>query len=59
MHRDFWQGEKHLIEPKRASRQGPFANIDSDTALILSIILLLQKENSDPMLTMALLYILT
>ena len=33
--------------------------VDKDTALIFSLILLLKKENRDPMLILALLYILT
>lgn len=58
MHRDFWQAEAHS-PPQRQNRQRPFMNIDSDTALILFLVLILQKEKNDPLLTMALLYILT
>lgn len=58
MHRDFWQTER-FSPPQKQNRQRSFMNIDSDTALILFLVLILQKEKSDPLLTMALLYILT
>lgn len=44
----------------RVQQQKPLIDItDKDTALIFSLIFLLRKEHRDPMLIMALLYILT
>ncbi len=59
MHRDFWQEEKGQSGRRREARQGLSFNMDSDTALILALVLLLQREKSDPILTVALLYILS
>lgn len=43
-----------------AAKQSPLSDItDKDTALIFSLIFLLKKERRDPMLILALLYILT
>lgn len=41
------------------SRQNLSDILDKDTALIFSLIFLLKKESRDPMLILALLYILT
>ena len=44
----------------RVQKELSFTDIlDKDTALIFSLIFLLKKENRDPMLILALLYILT
>ena len=40
------------------SKAAPFLSMDSDTALILPLILLLQKDGADEMLILALLYIM-
>ena len=44
----------------RVQKRPTFADIlDKDTALIFSLIFLMKKESRDPMLILALLYILT
>lgn len=44
----------------RVQKESLLNNIlDSDTALIFSLIFLLKKENRDPLLILALLYVLT
>ena len=48
------QPQNHVRIPKKA-----FSITDKDTALIFSLILILRKENRNPMITLALLYILT
>ncbi len=45
--------------PKRNGEKIPFTNIDSDTALILMLILIIIREKGDTLLIFALLYILT
>ena len=59
MHRDFWQEKGGHSPYKKNVQQKPSFSIDSDTALILALVLLLQREKSDPLLTLALLYILS
>lgn len=59
MHRDFWAGDADISSDKSRNRKELPFKMDSDTALILALVLLLQRENADPILTLALLYILT
>lgn len=59
MHRDFWYEGNGKSPQRKEGRQVFSVNIDNDTALILALILLLQREKSDPILTIALLYILS
>ncbi len=59
MHRDFWQEKVGQTPYRKDGRQGSSFSIDSDTALILALVLLLQREKNDPILTLALLYILS
>ncbi len=44
--------------PQNTKGQLPFTDIDEDTALILLIILIIIKDKGDPLLILALLYIL-
>lgn len=60
--RDFWDGgvPKPLPPPiKKIYSRASEMSIDSDTALILTLVMLLKKENADNMLILTLLYILT
>ena len=58
MHRDFWQNSRSpFMSAGRNST--PLFPADSDTALILGIILLLTTEKTDPVLLLALIYILS
>lgn len=59
MHRDFWNRDSGQSPQRKEGQKGFSFNIDNDTALILALILLLQREKSDPILTIALLYILS
>lgn len=44
---------------KKIHSRASESRLDSDTALILTLILLLKKENADTMLILSLLYILS
>lgn len=59
MHQDFWRNGRDCSAPKKDGRTILPFNSDGDTLLILALILLLQREGSDPILTVALLYILS
>lgn len=59
--RDFWnsRNHEHLPPPITKVHSRPnFLNMDNDTALILTLIMLLKNEGADSLLLMALLYIL-
>ena len=56
MHREFWGCES---DRRRSERKIPFfGGMDTDTALIISVILLLKNQGGHDMLLPALLYIL-
>ena len=52
-------GRKPQTHGRVQKKQSLTDILDNDTALIFSLIFLLKKENRDPMLILALLYILT
>lgn len=58
--RDFWKSDRSIASTytKGANSNSTF-NIDGDTALILTLIILLKKEGADTILIMALLYIIS
>ena len=58
MHNDLY-GRKPHNHGRVQKKYGLTDILDKDTALIFSLIFLLKKESRDPMLILALLYILT